>query len=549
VFRVVTFTDPLTVAPGAKPRAASPSLVRLARLGIELRWRLVDNRARRLGKRTRGFAVVFGALYALGTIAALVAARSATDDVAQATLVLAASSLASGWIFGPILLGGVDETVDPTRLALLPLERRELFVVQLGAALSGIGPASALVGFGVGIPLGFATASPLALLTLLAAPAMIAMTIGLARSTAALLAIAQRSRIGRDLAVLLAALSAGALFVVAQLATSVSGSRAAGLIDALAWAPWCWPGRAVLAAGADDAGAALGWTALSLVSAAAALTLWAALSQFLLTNGERVVRVGRRGDGAALGRADSVFGAALARQWISVRRSPNTRVALVFGIAFGVAFPVLQILQHGAEGSSLVAFSALLAMLANIGATSNLLGFDAGSLWIEALCNGPGRAHMAARSLAALPNLLIPTWLSGVVVGVWTDQWAAVALVSAIAVPIALIVLSQGLVTSILAPWPLSDGDNPFGNRQGAEGRGGRLAATALSGLGAALVLSTPIIVAAYAGREAWWGWLVPLVATAWAVAIGAATLRWVGRRLAGSEPELLELLSPRAMT
>ena len=39
---------------------------------------------------------------------------------------------------------------------------------------------------------------------------------------------------------------------------------------------------------------------------------------------------------------------------------------------------------------------------------SNLLGFDAGSLWIEALCGGPGRAHMAARSLAALPNLLSP---------------------------------------------------------------------------------------------------------------------------------------------
>ena len=115
--------------------------------------------------------------------------------------------------------------------------------------------------------------------------------------------------------------------------------------------------------------------------------------------------------------------------------------------------------------------------------------------------------------------------------------------------PIALIVLAQGLVTSICAPWPLPDGDNPFGNRQGAEGRGGRLAVIALSGLGSALVLSTPIIVAAYAGRAAWWGWLVPVVATIWAVAIGGATLTWVGRRLAGSEPELLEMLSPRAMT
>ena len=86
----MTVADPFATAPRSQPRTASPTVVRLARLGIELRWRLVDNRARRLGKRTRGFAVVFGALYTLGTIAALVAARSATDDVAQATLVLTA---------------------------------------------------------------------------------------------------------------------------------------------------------------------------------------------------------------------------------------------------------------------------------------------------------------------------------------------------------------------------------------------------------------------------------------------------------------------------
>ena len=67
--------------------------------------------------------------------------------------------------------------------------------------------------------------------------------------------------------------------------------------------------------------------------------------------------------------------------------------------------------------------------------------------------------------------------------------------------------------------------------------------------LGSALVLSAPIILAAYAGRDAWWGWLVPALATIWAVAIGGATLAWVGRRLAGAEPELLEILSPRAMT
>ena len=100
----------------------------------------------------------------------------------------------------------------------------------------------------------------------------------------------------------------------------------------------------------------------------------------------------------------------------------------------------------------------------------------------------------------------------------------------------------------MLAAWPLPDGDNPFGNRQAAEGRGSRLAVIALSGLGVALVASTPIMVAAYLGRDAWWAWLVPVFGLAWALMIGGAVVAWVGRTLRGSEAELCERLSPIAL-
>lgn len=532
----------------AAPPAPRARLGELARLGVSLRWRLVNNRASRMGKRTRVFAYVLGSLYALGNIVGLASVRFSGDPAAERTLVLLAASMASGWIFGPILIGGVDETVDPTRLALLPLRRRELFTVQLAGALSGVGPLAVLTGLSIGVPLGFATSPVGAVLTSCAAVVLVLMVAGLARSAAALLAIAQRSRIGRDLAVLAAALTAGALFVVGQLATSFSEERAGALVDALQWAPFGWPTRVAVEARAGEVTTAAMWLAVSAVGAAAALALWAQLSQFLLTNGERVVRTGRRGRGAVLNGAESTFGAALARQWIYLRRSPNTRVALMFGLAFGVAFPVLQIFQHGADESSIAAFSVLLAMLANVGATSNLLGFDAGSLWIDALCGGPGRAHMAARSVTVLPNLLLPTWFSAVVVGLWVGQWEAIGLVALLAVPVALLVLAQGLVTSLLAPWPLPDGDNPFGNRQAAEGRGGRLAAIALSGLACAVVAATPLLVAAYIGLGESWVWLVPAVGMVWALGVGWAVLRWVGNHLDANRIELVERLSPIAL-
>ena len=139
------------------PAPSHARLRELARLGVSLRWRLVNNRASRMGKRTRVFAYVLGSLYALGNIVGLASVRFSGDLAAERTLVLLAASMASGWIFGPILIGGVDETVDPTRLALLPLRRRDLFTVQLAGALSGVGPLAVLTGLAVGVPLGFST--------------------------------------------------------------------------------------------------------------------------------------------------------------------------------------------------------------------------------------------------------------------------------------------------------------------------------------------------------------------------------------------------------
>ena len=522
-------------------------LISYARLAVSLRWRLASNRLKRRGKNTRRILILGAVGYTFASIVALGSARLLSDVDAAETLILLVNSMAFGWIFGPILIGGVDETVDPTRLALLPLRGPERYVVQLAAALSGAGPLAATAGLVIGLAVGYTNLDLSLLIVPAAAFVTVLLMVGAARALAATLAIAQRSRTGRDVAVLIAALISGTIFVLAQLARDL-GSRGEAIIGVMQWMPWAWPARSIISARAGDELTASGWLVLSAALAVGAHAAWNALSNFLLTNGERTAQSRRRSDRAILNNTTSVFGASMSRQWIYMRRSPNSRVGLVFGTIFGVAFALVQIVQQGEGNSTAAAFGILLAMFANLGAVTNVLGFDAGSLWIEVLAGGPDRRHMMARQLIALPNLLIPTWLSGVIVGIWTGRWSLVLLVCLLSFTLALNVLSFGMVVSARSPAPLPDWDNPFGNRQGNESRSIRLVGIVFTGLFLTMLLSLPTLILAVIGLGEWWVWFVPLVGIAQGSVLLALAVWWVGRFLAGREPDLIERLAPRAL-
>lgn len=522
-------------------------LIDIARLGVSLRWRLATNRLRRRGKRTRWFTIGAAIVYTLLNVIVLGSARFADDTSAADTLTLIMASMALGWVFGPVLIGGVDETIDPTRLALLPLQPSERYVVQLSAALTGTGPLAAASGLFLGLTLGHTRLGISIVVVPIAALTAVLLMVGAARSLAALLAIAQRSRVGRDVAVLAAAMAGGVVFTMAQLARDV-GARADAVIDAMAWIPLAWPARAINAARTGEALPALGWLVASIALTIAAHAAWIWLSNFLLVNGERSAQSRRKSSRSVLGGAKTRFGAALARQWIYLRRSPNNRIAFVYGTVFGIAFAMVQIVQRGDGNGAAAAFGILLALLANLGSSTNVLGFDAGSLWIEVLTDGPGRTHMMARQLIALPNLLVPTWLSGLVVGLWTGEWVLVFFVSLLAIPLAINVLTFGIVASALAPAPLPDWDNPFGNRAGNDSRGLRLVISVLIGMVLIAVLSTPIFMVVFDSLGNWWMWLLPVGALAYVAIPFSLAALWVGRYLRGKEPDMIEILAPRAM-
>ncbi len=530
-----------------KPSDAT-GLAGLAALGVRLRWRLSTNRLHRRGKRTRRLVILAAVGYTLANIVILGLARQATDERAAATVILLMSSMALGWVFGPVLIGGVDETVDPTRLALLPLSATERYVIQLAAAMSGTGPIAASIGLLIGLSLGHIGLGISIVVVPIAAITAVLMMVGSARSLAAALAIAQRSRVGRDAAVLFAALAGGTMFTMAQLARDVVSVGGSLLLQVLSWLPWAWPARAINAARAGDELAAVVWVAVSIATAALAHLLWMRLSNHLLLHGERSAETRRASGRALLNGTRTEFGAALSRQWIYLRRSPNSRVGIVFGTVFGIAFAMVQIVQQGGGNGAAASFGILLAMLANLGAATNVLGFDAGSLWLEVLAGGPNRASMIARQLIALPNLLIPTWVSGVIVGVWTGQWRFVMLVALLAISVAVNVLSFGMVASVIAPAPLPDWDNPFGNRQGNESRSTRIALIAISGIVTIVVLSAPIFVATFRLLGSSWLWFMPVAGLVYSGTIFLLVSLWAGWFLRGREPLLIERLAPRAL-
>lgn len=96
---------------------------------------------------------IIGALYvlfvvALG-IAGQIALRAAAPDYAASASIVAFSLVSLGWLVLPILYAGVDDTLSPSRFALLPLRGRELAPGLLAAALVGLpGIATTLVSLG-----------------------------------------------------------------------------------------------------------------------------------------------------------------------------------------------------------------------------------------------------------------------------------------------------------------------------------------------------------------------------------------------------------------
>jgi ABC-2 type transport system permease protein len=433
-----------------------------------------------------------------------------------------------GWLFGPIMTGGGDETLRPENFALLPVRPAHLAFGLLGAATVGIAPAATLLAF-----CGLVVAA-------------IALAILLCRVLVAVLGALLGSRRGKDLGVLLAAL-AGLSYLPAKYAFDalgpiVVGQTAPAVTAALRYLPSGWGPTAVVAAAEGDWPLMLGWLlALSVLDGLLVVT-WSRLLVRRLT--VRPSAVGPRSPVSAGARArrsllpDSPLGAVIGKELRLWWRDARRRALLITSILVGAILPLSSTAFSANSFAYLALWIALFAALQ----VGNLYGLDGSAVWQTVVTPGAARVDVRGRQWAWLlvvgPVALLAAVVAPGLAGSPDAYPWVLALVPAL--------LGGGagtlLLMSVLTPFPMPvqrDG-NPFAasGHVGFANFGTRLVLCLLQ-----LVPAVPVAVLLLLGSMGvlpWALWLALPVG----VLGGVVTAWWWGRiayrRLEAQGPELL---------
>ncbi|GHF47402.1 transporter [Streptomyces mashuensis] len=465
---------------GAAPTASAAVLTRtLAGLKLALlRNGLKQSSGRKAVWIT---SIVLTALFAALQLLGLIALRG--NDHAATFTVLLAVLWAFGWAVMPLFFPAGDETMDPSRLVMLPLRPAPLMVALLTAALIGIGPGFTVVLF-VGSAIATAHGAAAVAVAVLAVPLALLICVALSRAVTTANVRLLTSRRGRDLALLSGiVIAVGAQFVNLGLNRL---SKAGGLealqpvADVVRWIP---PGSAldaVRAASEGQYGLAAAELALSAAVLAALMTWWQQGLTKIMTapdastigaaaperkRGGRAGRDGAAADHRPAGLAgllpDTRTGAVMLRSLRYAWRDPKTKASWVSGLAAGALVPFVNAVQ-GSGSVWLALFAATMLGLQMY----NQFGQDGPAFWMVLQTLGTAReayAELRARTLAlaliALPYITLIVTTTAWLLGKW-QQWAEVMGVS-----LALLggLFATGALTSVLAPYSIPQ-DSGFKN-------------------------------------------------------------------------------------
>jgi ABC-2 type transport system permease protein len=220
----------------------------MARLLVQLKLRLVVNalRASTGAKVAFVLSTVCAALVAGGVFYLLTILRG--DGIAAADLTTVIFTMfGAAWLVVPLVVFGLDSTLDPATLALYPVRIRQLAVGLLAASATGAWPLATLLGL-LGVTVGLARGGLGVLIALLAVVLQVLFCITLARFVTTGLAGTLRSRRGKDFAALLIlpifAVYEGAFQIVPKLMSEGALTASSfGGVDL--WLRWTPPGLAV----------------------------------------------------------------------------------------------------------------------------------------------------------------------------------------------------------------------------------------------------------------------------------------------------------------
>ncbi|WP_166351577.1 hypothetical protein [Phytoactinopolyspora limicola] len=551
--------------PGLTPPAAStpprPGTVALLRLFVGLKLRLLGNGLK--GSNARLIAGLVGVAAGGGitiTGAYLVAQlRQASADDAALILTAGGSVVVAGWFLLPLLVFGIDESIDPQRFALLPLPRRTLLAGMLTAGFVGI-PAVAML-----VVAGATTITwsrgPLPVLYA-AVGALLATTfcVVASRAVTTVLAGVFRSRRLRDLVSMIGMLLIGSVMLlqfglpsVAQLATRDVIER---VTTVLAWTPlgaaWAAPHDALRGA------AATGLLRLLILAAAVVVLalIWDRALRYSLESGGTAA-----GSGPRAGPRTAPAGHTLAPRWarwmlpatvtgaVAARilhlwwRDPRQRVSLLI---------VPVILVGVVAGPSLVGYRDEVLVLAGPGVGTliglmmlNHTAYDGTALWTHLAVSLPGYVDRAGRALGTA------TWAVPVVVGAAAGTCLLIGrpdlIPAAVGASVATVLtgLALAAVTSVVIAFPAPPASaNPF-----ITPSGGNVVVVLQQFIGGLAVglLSLPVYLTL--GFALWWrpevGWGLLLAGPAYGLLLLRVGCRIGGRYLDDNAPELLRRITP----
>ena len=519
---------------------------------VRLKLRVLRNSLR--GRQIAGMIIggIFGLLAALFTIGVAVVPVPEARITADLLTSIYAVWMA-GWVLAPIATGGGDDTLRPEHFALLPIGRRKLAVGLLAASFVGVTALVSLLAFLGLVFYGLRFGAGAALVGLVFTVLQLAFVVLLYRVVMAALGALLTSRKGKELGIILVALTGlsgvAVNYVMNSLGPAIVSGRMPGFVSVVHALPSGWGTLAVHAAGAGEWGTVGGLFAALLGAVAVLVVLWGALLARQVTTpsfrGASRTRAKRTRARRGL-LPPTPVGAVARKELYTWWRDARRRVALLSTLLIGFVITVVPSFSNGPQSVMLPYFSVAVVIFASM-QSGNLYGMDGSSLWHTLVVPGAERADIRGRQLAwaliVAPLAVVLALVLPGVTGVPSAYPWVLGLVPATLGAGAGVLMLQ----SVFLAFPLPDqrrSGSPWssGGRPGCARAALMLATTLLIVLGA-----LPVVALCVAGE------LADLPVLQWlgipaGIATGAALAWWWGslaqQRLVTRGPELLATVS-----
>lgn len=493
-------------------------------------------------------AVIIGALYGIGLLVGAVGGlfelRTAPVELARTIVVIAGSALIVGWILLPLAVSGIDQAIDPARLAPFPLSRTQLLV---GLTLCGV----------LGIPgvvtllVSLATAGTWWLRPPAAVAAVICGVIATLTCVVASRAVTSLSnafsagRRFREVAAFVAFVALaliGPLLITLGSGVRVSLGALPRYAEALAWSPigavWAVPADVAVA---DYPGAIL--KLLIAVSTLALLVLlWRrSLVIALVTPARRTTKTRARGRIGLLGMVPATpAGATMARSLVYWLHDPRyTRQLLIVPVGIGL----MLFYSLNGYGGLPVMLGPVVAVVLSLSIFSDI-SFDGSAFALQVASGMRGRDDRTGRA-AALASFGLPIVALLSVASSWiTSHWLILPALLGLSFGIFLSGLALSSVSSARVVLPVSAaGENPFKAAPGAGFTGAVTTCVTWGILGVLVLPEIALFTIASVTGSPLVGWVTLAVGLFFGSVLLAAGIRFGGAQLDRRSPELLQKL------